>query len=86
MMRTHERGQFCSVMVGRHKQIALVLVGWIAGRLSSGRQTLEVELVGVPLAVHLGHNVLVVIVPIREDGLLFQNVFYTCESHSSKSL
>lgn len=48
-------------------------VGWVALRL--GRlllphlvQAAEVELVGVTLAVHLGHDVLVVVVPGKQLG------------------
>lgn len=61
-MRTHERGELGAMVVRRHEQIALVLVRRIAGRLGGGRQALEVELVRVALAVHLGHDILVVVV------------------------
>jgi len=53
------------VSVTGHEQLALVLVSRRVGRcrLRRSRQTLEVELVRVPLAVHLRHDVLVVVVP-----------------------
>ena len=74
-----------SGVVRRHEQVRLVLVGRI-GRsgLSGGRQALEIELVGVAFAVHLGHDVLVVVISatisensIKLTGLsaLRRNVF-----------
>ena len=64
----HRRVGRHEVELGRavvaHEEVALVLVGGrIGGRLRSRRQAVEVELVRVPLAVHLGHDVLVVVVP-----------------------
>ena len=51
-------------MVGRHEQVRLVLVGRIGWcRLGCGGKSLEVELVGVAFTVHLGHDVLVVVIP-----------------------
>lgn len=55
-----------------HEQLALVLVG---GRIRGGglrrcRQTLEVELVRVPLPVDLRHDVLVVVIPEKTNALL----------------
>jgi len=51
-------------VVGRHEQVRLVLVGRIGWRrLGGGRKSLEVELVGVAFAVHLGHDVLIVVIP-----------------------
>ena len=52
------------VVVARHEQLGLVLVGGRVGgrRLHRLRQAGEVELVGVALAVHLRHDVLVVVV------------------------
>ena len=57
--------EFGGRVVGGHEDVALVLVGGCvgAGRLRGCSQALEVELVGVALAVHLRHYVLVVVVP-----------------------
>lgn len=53
-------------VIRRHEKIRLVLVGGIRGRRLSGRrQSLKVELVRVPLAVHFAHDVLVVIVTVE---------------------
>lgn len=67
-----------------HEQLALVLVRRRIGRrrLRGGRQPLEVELVRVPLAVYLRHDVLVVVVPASRPmcpstGLVF------CDERSS---
>ena len=62
MVRAHERAQLSAVMVGSHEQVALVLVRVLAGRLGGSCQTLEVEFVRVPLAVHLGHDIFIVVV------------------------
>ena len=52
-------------MVGRHEQIRLVLVGRVGGRrLRRCRKPLEIKLVGVALAVHFAHNVLVVVITV----------------------
>lgn len=53
------------VAVTGHEELALVLVRRRVSRrrLCRGRQTLEIELVRVPLAVHLRHDVLVVVIP-----------------------
>lgn len=64
MVGAHERAQLGPVMVRRHEQVALVLVGRIRLGLGRGCQTLEVELVGVTLAVHLRHNVLIVVISV----------------------
>ena len=51
-------------VVGRHENVLLVLVGRrvCGGRLHGLGQPGEVELVSVSLAVHLGHDVLVIVV------------------------
>jgi len=68
MMRTHERAELGAVVIWCHEQVALVLVGGIAGRrLSSSCQALEIEFVRIPLAVHLGHYIFVVVVPKWES-------------------
>lgn len=55
------------MVIGRHEQIALIFVRWIAGRrLCGGRQSLEIEFVCVPLAMHFCHYILVVVVPAFE--------------------
>ena len=52
-----------SGVIRRHKQIRLVFIGRISGRrLSGGRQSLEIKLVGVAFAVNFAHNVLIVII------------------------
>lgn len=58
------------MMVGRcvHEQLRTVagrLVVVRGGRLSGGGQSLKIELIGIPLAVHLRHDVLVVVVTKR---------------------
>lgn len=60
-----------SMTVTGHEQLALVLVRRRIGRrrLRRGCQTLEIELVRVPLAVHLRHDVLVVIIPANRPIL-----------------
>lgn len=64
MVRTHEGRQLGSMMIWCHEQVTLVLVRRITGcGLCGGCQTLEIKLVGVTLAVHLGHDVLVIVVP-----------------------
>jgi len=69
VVRTHERAELGAVVIWCHEQVALVLVGGITGRrLSGGCQALEIELVRIPLAVHLGHYVFVVVIPARESG------------------
>jgi len=73
-MWTHEV-QLCGVVVAGHEQVRLVFVGrWVrSGGLRRSRQPLEVELVCVPLPVHLGHDVLVVVIPAqrwRQPALL----------------
>lgn len=62
-MRTHERTELGAVMIWRHKEIALILVGGITGRRLCGScKALEIKLVRIALAMHLGHDVLVVVV------------------------
>ena len=52
-----------SGVIRRHKQIRLVFIGRISGRrVSGGRQSLEIKLVGVAFAVNFAHNVLIVII------------------------
>lgn len=69
-MGTHEGTELGAVVVRAHEQLALVLVtAGIAGRRLRRRcQALEVELVGVPLAVNFRHYVLVVVVPGTEQA------------------
>lgn len=68
MMRTHKRAELGAVMIWSHEQIALILIGGITGRrLCGSRQALEVELVRVALAMHLGHDILVIVVSAREQ-------------------
>lgn len=55
------------MVVGGHEQVTLVLVRVLAGRLGCSGQTLEIEFVGVPLAVYLGHDILVVVISARES-------------------
>lgn len=64
----HEAAELGAVVVGAHEQLALVLVaaGVAGGGLRGRRQALKVELVGVPLPVHLRHDVLVVVVSETE--------------------
>jgi hypothetical protein len=59
-------------MIAGHEQVGLVFVGSRVGcgGLRRRRQPLEVELVGIPLAVYLGHYVLVVVIPVGSDILL----------------
>jgi hypothetical protein len=68
-VRAHEVEFARVVVVTGHEEVALVLVGgrvggrWLRGR----RQPLEVELVGVPLAMHFGHYVLIVVVSETQE-------------------
>lgn len=56
-------------VIRRHEQVRLVFIGGIRRRrLSGGRQSLEVELVRVPFAVHFAHNVLVVVVTANYEN------------------
>ena len=63
-MRTHQIDLGRAVMVGRHEQLRLVLVGGRVGgrRLHRLGESGEVIAIGVALAVHLRHDVLVVVV------------------------
>lgn len=63
-MWTHKAPELCTVMIGTHEKLALVLVtaGVARCRLRGRRQALEVEFVGIPLTVHLRHDVLVIVV------------------------
>lgn len=63
-MGTHEV-ELGGVVVAGHEEVALVLVGRRIrrGGLCRRRQALEVELVRVPLAMDLRHDVLVVVIP-----------------------
>lgn len=64
VMWIHERCQFGAVMVRCHEQITLILVCWIgSGWLCSGRQTLKIKLIRIAFAVHLRHNVFIIIIP-----------------------
>lgn len=57
-------------------EVTLELVDGLlrGGRLAHLRQAVEVELVGVPLAVHFGHDVLVVVVAQRPAQLVVVHV------------
>jgi len=73
----HEVDLLLVRVVGRHvRQVRGVLVhGGLGGvRLQGLRDAVEVKLVGVPLAVHLGHDVLVVVVPQRAAQLVIVHV------------
>lgn len=71
MMRTHKRAELGAVMIWRHEEIALILVGGITGRRLCGScKTLEIKLVRIALAMHLGHDVLVVVVSANTKGNL----------------
>jgi len=62
------------VTVTGHEELTLVLVRrWIGRRrLRRGCQPLEIELVRVPLAVHLRHDVLVIVIPANKPGAPFR--------------
>lgn len=68
-MRAHEVEFARVVVVTGHEEVALVLVGGrVCGRRLRGRrQSLEIELVGVPLAMHFGHYVLIVVVSETQE-------------------
>lgn len=54
-----------SRVIRRHEQIRLVFIRGIRRRrLSGSGQSLEVELVRVPFAMHFAHDVLVVVVTV----------------------
>lgn len=84
-MRTHEAAELSAVMVGAHEQLALVLVAaGVAGRRLRGRrQSLEVELVRVPLPVYLRHDVFVVVVSEMEPAQLYNTVQKICRNHDT---
>ena len=61
----HERRELSRVVVRAHEQIALVLIRRITRRRLRGRsQALEIEFVGVPLAMNLCHYVFVVVISV----------------------
>jgi len=68
-VRTHEVEFGGVVVVAGHEEVALVLVGGrVGGRgLRGRRQPLEIEFVGVPLAMHFGHYVLIVVVSETQE-------------------
>lgn len=68
-MWTHETAQLGAVMVGTHKQLTLVFVatGVASCWLRRRRQPLKVEFVCVPLAVHFGHDILIVVVSVTKS-------------------
>ena len=71
-MWTH-KVQLRGMVVAGHEKVGLVLVG---GRVRCGglrrrRQSLEVELVGVSLPMHLGHDILVIVIPVQSEGHQF---------------
>lgn len=69
MVGTHEGTQLASVVVGRHEQVALVLVRVLTGRLGCSSQSLEIEFVCVPLSVHLRHDIFVVVISASKDRM-----------------
>lgn len=64
------------VAVTGHEELALVFVRRRIGRrrLRRGCQPLEIELVRVPLAMHLRHDVLVVVIPANKRSIPFRNL------------
>lgn len=67
MMWTHKRAKLGAVMIWRHKQVALILIGGITGRWLCGRcKALEIKFIGITLAMNLGHNVLVIVVSVNK--------------------
>lgn len=84
-MWTHEV-QLGGMVVAGHEEVGLVLVG---GRVRCGGlrrrcQSLEVELVGVSLPVHLCHDILVIVVPAQSDSTTFTDI--DCTSNRSHYL
>lgn len=76
--------QWRRVAAQLHRTADVVVVGTqhTGGRISSlrlslacGHQTVEVKLVGIPLSVHLGHDVLVVVVPANRKCTNIQICF-----------
>ena len=53
---------------------------WCRNLLAGLHQSVEIELVGVALAVHLAHDVLVVVVPVVSDGFLIECVVFIGQS------
>lgn len=68
MVGTHEGAELAAVVIGSHEQVTLVLVRVLAGRLGGSCKALEIEFVCVALTVHLGHDILVVIISARRRG------------------
>lgn len=62
MVGAHERAELSAVMIGGHEQVTLVFVRVLAGWLGSSCQALEIEFVCVPFAVHLRHDIFIVII------------------------
>jgi len=83
-VRAHEVEFARVVVVTGHEEVALVLVsGRVGGRRLRGRrQPLEVELVGVPLAMHFGHYVLIVVVSETQERLIIQWATSILDAHS----
>ena len=57
------------MVVAGHEKVGLILVGCRIGRgrLRRRGESLEVELVGVSLAMHFGHDILVIVIPAQSD-------------------
>ena len=63
MMWTHKGAKLGAMMIGRHKEITLIFVCWITcGGLCGNGQSLEIEFISVTLAMHLRHDVLVIVI------------------------
>lgn len=69
------RARVVTEVVRRHQEMRMVLwyhgvgcvtAGALSLRVTGGHQPVKVELVGVALAVHLGHDGLVVVIPNEE--------------------
>lgn len=75
----HREVEFGTVVVTGHEEVRLILVGGGigGGGLGGLGQSLEVELVRVALAVHFGHDVLVVVVSQGPAQLVVVHVGFT---------
>lgn len=87
-MWTHEV-QLGRVVITGHEEVGLVLVGRRVrcGGLRRRCQPLEVELVSIPLAVHLRHDILVVVVPAqrrRSPVLITDDLSYEMSVQNTK--
>lgn len=78
MMWIHKWCQFRAMVIGRHEQVTLIFIRWIAGRrLCGGCQSLKIEFVCVPLSMHFCHYIFVVVVPApKQQQINTQRLFY----------